>query len=167
MHRRVEWVQFDLDRAPAPAPGKIETGVDGQAVQPRIEPVGVAEAPQVAPGADQCLLDRVAGELRVPKDQASGRVQPREGRVDEFGEGVMIAPLRASDELSLVHGRLDCGTTWMVVLDRVWRLAAPKGSFVRRRGRQTLARSLRIRCAASFPGAPITHPPGWVPEPHW
>ena len=29
------------------------------------------------------------------------------------------------------------------------------------------ARSLRIRPAASLPGAPITQPPGWVPEPHW
>ena len=28
-------------------------------------------------------------------------------------------------------------------------------------------RSFRMRCAASFPGAPITQPPGWVPEPHW
>ena len=27
----------------------------------------------------------------------------------------MIAPLRASDERSLVHGRLDCATTWMAV----------------------------------------------------
>ena len=29
------------------------------------------------------------------------------------------------------------------------------------------ARSLRICWLASLPGAPITQPPGWVPEPHW
>ena len=29
------------------------------------------------------------------------------------------------------------------------------------------SRSLRIAFAASRPGAPDTHPPGWVPEPHW
>jgi hypothetical protein len=29
------------------------------------------------------------------------------------------------------------------------------------------SRSLTIRCAAIFPGAPITQPPGCVPEPHW
>ena len=32
---------------------------------------------------------------------------------------------------------------------------------------QARARSLRIRSAASFPGAPMTQPPGCVPEPHW
>ena len=30
-----------------------------------------------------------------------------------------------------------------------------------------LARSFRIWPAASLPGAPITQPPGWVPDPHW
>jgi hypothetical protein len=40
-----------------------------------------------------------AGRRGRWKDHASGRVQPREGRVDEVGEGVMIALLRASDEL--------------------------------------------------------------------
>ena len=32
---------------------------------------------------------------------------------------------------------------------------------------QARARSFRIRSAASLPGAPITQPPGCVPEPHW
>jgi uncharacterized protein len=97
-------------------------------MEPGIEPVRIAETGQVAPGADQRFLDRVARELRVPEDEAGRRVQPREGRVDELREGVMIAPLRASDELSLVHGRLDCVTTGAVVSDRVWRRAIGKGS---------------------------------------
>ena len=42
----------------------------------------------------------------VPEDQAGGRVQPRDGRAGERGEGVMIAPPRPLDEPSLVHGRL-------------------------------------------------------------
>jgi hypothetical protein len=29
------------------------------------------------------------------------------------------------------------------------------------------SRSPRIRWAASLPGAPVTQPPGCVPEPHW
>ena len=104
--RRIEWSDLDLDRAPSPTTCEVETGVDGQSVEPGVEPIRVAETRQVAPRTDECLLDRVARELRVPKDQASGRVQPRESRVDESGEGVMIAPPRAFDELSLVHGRL-------------------------------------------------------------
>ncbi len=119
---------LDLDRAPSSASGQIETGVDGQSAQPGIEPLGVAETRQVAPGADEGFLDRVARELRVPEDEAGGRVQPREGRVDQSGEGVMIASPRAVDKLSLVHGRLDCATTWAVVFDRVWRRRQAKGS---------------------------------------
>ena len=34
-------------------------------------------------------------------------------------------------------------------------------------GARPNSRSLTIRCAAILPGAPITQPPGWVPEPHW
>jgi uncharacterized protein len=97
-------------------------------MEPGIEPVRVTKTGQVAPGADERFLDRVARELRVPEDEAGRRVQPRKGRVDKLREGVMIAPLRASDELSLVHGRLDCVTTMAVVSDRVWRRSPGKGS---------------------------------------
>jgi len=72
-------------------------------VKPGLEPIRVAETGQVAPGADECFLDRVARELRVPKDEASGRVQPREAPIDKVGEGVMIAPLRSFDKTVLVN----------------------------------------------------------------
>ena len=81
----------------------IEAGIDGQAMEPGVEPVRVAKAREVAPGADERLLDRIARELRVPEDESGGRVQPRDGQVDERGEGVMIAPPRSDDETSLVH----------------------------------------------------------------
>ena len=54
--------------------------VDRQSMEPRIETVRVAQARQVAPGADECLLDRVARELAVTEDEPGGRVQPRDGR---------------------------------------------------------------------------------------
>ena len=104
--RRIDRIELDLDRPSSPTPGKVEARVDGQPVEPGLEPVGITETRQVAPGADEGLLDRVARELRVPEDEASGRVQPREGRIDERREGVMIASLRPTDELSLVHDRL-------------------------------------------------------------
>ena len=40
----------------------------------------------------------------------------------------MLALPRSFDEFSLVHGRLDCGATWAVVLDSVWRPSRAKGS---------------------------------------
>ena len=91
-------------RWPAPPPAeRIEAGVDGQSVEPGVEPVRVAQAREVAPGSDVRLLDRVAREIRVPKDEAGGGVQPRDGRADEHGEGVMIAPPCPFDEFPLVH----------------------------------------------------------------
>ena len=90
--RHVDLIELDLDHPPSTTPGEIEAGIDGQAVEPRVEPVRVAEAREVAPGSDERLLDRIARELRVPEDESGGRVQPRDGQVDERGEGVMIAP---------------------------------------------------------------------------
>ena len=97
--------------------------MNGQTVEPGIEPVRVAQPGQVPPGAHHRLLDRVARELRVPEDESGGRVQPREGRVDEHGEGVMIALACPLDESPLVHGRLGaarpCGRA-----HRLWRGAS-------------------------------------------
>ena len=101
-----ELEDLDLDRPPSPTAHLVEAGIDGQSVDPGVEPLGVAEAPQVAPGPEQGLLDGVARELAVSKDQASGRVQPSDRSTDELSEGVMIALPRAFHERSLVHGHL-------------------------------------------------------------
>ena len=97
---------LDFDGPPSPTAHLIEAGIDGKSVDPGVEPIGVAEAPQVAPGPEHGLLDGVARELAVSKDQASGRVQPRDRSADELSEGVMIAIPRAFHERSLVHGHL-------------------------------------------------------------
>jgi hypothetical protein len=65
---------------------------------------------------DPCLLDRVSREIGVPEDQSGRRVQPRDGQVDEHGEGGGIALPCSLDETSLVHGRLGWGTASLVVL---------------------------------------------------
>jgi hypothetical protein len=105
VHRR----QLDLDRPSSSTAGEVQTGVDGQAMQPGVEPIGLAKPGEVAPGSDQAILDRVACELGVPEDEAGGAVQPHDGSARELGEGVMIAIPRSLDEPSLVHGRLGCG----------------------------------------------------------
>ena len=63
-------------------------------MEPGIEPVRITKPGQVPPGSHQRVLDRVARELRVPKDEARGRVQPRSRRRGEHGEGVVIASPR-------------------------------------------------------------------------
>ena len=101
--RAVDRRQFDLDR-PVPASAHdVDAGVDDEPAKPGVEPVRIAERRQGPPGADESILDTVARELRVPEDQPGRRVQPRDGVAGKRREGVMIAPLRPLDEVSLVH----------------------------------------------------------------
>ena len=100
---------LDFDRAPAPAPRLIKTGVDRESMQPGVESIGLTQPGQIPPGPDECLLDGVACELRVPEDKTGGPVQPHDGGAGELGEGVVIASLGPLHEQSLVHGRLACG----------------------------------------------------------
>jgi len=102
----VEGTKLHFHRASPAATSEGETGANGQAIQPGIEPFRVAQARKIPPCSDQRLLDRVLREHAVPKYQASGSVQPRSRRVREDCEGVMIAPLRSLDEAALVHRRL-------------------------------------------------------------
>src|SRR5690349_19208652 len=73
-------------------------------MEPGVEPVRITKTGQVAPGANERVLDRVARELRVPEDEARGRVQPGGRRRGEHGKGVVIAPRCPLDECPLVHG---------------------------------------------------------------
>ena len=100
--------ELDLDGPPSTTTGLVDAGVDGESVEPGLEPVGIAKLRQVVPCPDEAVLDRVACELGVPEDQAGGAVQPHGGHTGELGKGVMIAPPRALDEPSLVHIRLGC-----------------------------------------------------------
>ena len=98
--------ELDLDR-PAPAlTGRIDAGVDGQSLEPGIEPVRIAQDRQVPPSPDESLLDRVLRKGTVAEDEAGHGFQPRNGRAGKHGEGVMIAPARTLDEFPLVHGHL-------------------------------------------------------------
>lgn len=112
--REVDLLDLDLDRAPLTASSDIEAGIDGQSMEPCIEPVGVTQTTQIAPCSDESLLDRVTREFRVPEDESGSRVQPRNGQVDDRGKGVMIAIPRSLDETSLIHDRLGYGTATVV-----------------------------------------------------
>ncbi len=137
-----------LDRASAAPAGLVEAGVHEQAVQPRVEPVGVAQAGQVAPGTDQGVLDSIARELRVPQDEAGGRVQPGRRRRGERGKGVVIASPCPLDELPSVH-RLG-PSAWagreMRRVCRVWR---------RRKRFRFRSSPDEERPAANLTGAPV------------
>ena len=94
---------IDLDGASPTTPGDPETGMDGQAVEPRIEAVRVAQPRQAAPRLDKRFLDSIAGKLRVVQDQASGAAQPTDGCACQDGERVMVAMLGLLNEDRLIH----------------------------------------------------------------
>jgi hypothetical protein len=96
-------------------------------VEPGVEPIEVTKSREVAPGSDVRILDRIACKLLVPDDQVGDRLQPSDRRVDQQREGVMIAPPRSFDDVSLVHGlprsyvRSDASNTIGVVPPRTCR----------------------------------------------
>ena len=104
-HRRsVDRQEFDLHRSSASTSQDVDAGTDDETSEPALEAIRIAKRGQVPPGSDETLLDRVSRELVVPEDQSGSRIQPRDERAGQHGEGVMIAPLRSLDEFSLVHG---------------------------------------------------------------
>ena len=98
--------QGNLDDVPPLTPRGVDTGTHGEAMEPCVEPLRLAQGGQLAPGLEHRVLDGVARELRVPDDEAGGCVQPGESLVDEHGEGVMIASPGSTDQLQLLHDRL-------------------------------------------------------------
>ncbi len=66
-----------LDRpSPSSTPGFAIAGTDEEPVEPGFEAVGVTQGREITPSGDERLLGRVLGLLVVPKDQASGSVEP-------------------------------------------------------------------------------------------
>ena len=72
----VDVEELDLDGAAPSTACLIQAAVHEKAVEPGIEPIRITKSGQVSPGSHEGVLDRVARKLRVPKDEARGRVQP-------------------------------------------------------------------------------------------
>jgi len=47
-----------------------------QAMQPRVEPVRIAESSQIAPGDHQCVLEGILGSVDIAQDPLGHREQP-------------------------------------------------------------------------------------------
>jgi hypothetical protein len=81
------------------APDVVLAGVDEKAMEPGVEPIGIAKTPEIAPGPDQGVLDGVLCGIPVAEDPPRDRVQAVVCRNREGLEGLVVAPLRALDEL--------------------------------------------------------------------
>src|SRR5262245_39049062 len=105
------------------------------------------------------LLDPSAARMTTPYLPA-----------DALGPGRIRAPSAIQPTLHAAGAcepPVHAGVEWNApVSPGSWRERGSEAAlrYARARARD---RSLRIRCAASLPGAPMTQPPGCVPEPHW
>jgi hypothetical protein len=70
-------------------------------MQPGVEPVGVPEAPDVLPGADERVLHDVLGQRAVAQDQPSRLIQAVGPADRQRRKRVKVALLRPFDKLSL------------------------------------------------------------------
>jgi len=97
-----------VDRRATRRTGEIETDADQDPGRPRLEPLRIAKAGQLAPGNDQGLLDRVVGEIDVPEDPSRGPEQPVGMGAHEDGEGVPITALSQFHEVAIHPGHRWC-----------------------------------------------------------
>ena len=95
------------------APRHAVAGVDDESVQPGLEPLGYAKAPQADPCPDERVLDGVLGSLLAAQDQACDRIEATDAEHDQHRERVLVTVLRTGDEVPLqgtlrtwVRGRL-------------------------------------------------------------
>ena len=75
--------------------------VDQQPMQPRLEPIGVAEPSDVAPGGDERLLGGVLGRRFVVEDQPRDDQEPAGRDARQLTERVVIAAHRPLHEIPL------------------------------------------------------------------
>ena len=74
----------------------VVAGVDEDAVDPRLEALGIAQVGEPAPGEDEGVLQRVLGETRVAQDPLGNRVERIADLVHQDGERLTVAPRACS-----------------------------------------------------------------------
>ena len=79
----------------------VVAGVDEDAMDPRLEPLGFPQVREPAPGEHEGVLQRVLGQTRIAQDPLSHREERIADLVHQDGEGLTIAPTGLFDEVSI------------------------------------------------------------------
>jgi hypothetical protein len=95
--RLIGRIERDLDAPPRLA-NVISASMNEEPVKPGFEPIPVAKAANVAPGADERVLDRVVGSISVAQDPYRDRVEAMIGGARERIERLVVALLCSRDE---------------------------------------------------------------------
>jgi hypothetical protein len=116
--RVIDRGQVHIEAVTPKAACLVDAGAIEQSVEPSVEARRAAQGWQVAPGADERLLDGVLRLVGVTKDEPGGRIQPEDRGSCKRGEGVMIASSSSFHEI-LLHvaprrrrGRVDALTEY-------------------------------------------------------
>ena len=81
-----------------------DADMDDEAGQPRIEPVRIAEVPEVTPGDHQRVLEGVLGPVDVTEDPLGGGEQPVAAHADQVDECRLVAALCRRQQFELHRG---------------------------------------------------------------
>jgi hypothetical protein len=89
-------------RRPTAFPGGLgDANVGEEAVNPRVEPVRIAEARKVTPGDHQRVLQSIFGPIHIPEDSVRDREEPVTTELDQIDERRLVTVLRRYDEVAI------------------------------------------------------------------
>ena len=98
-----DWQNANAGRPPLAPTGLVVAGTHEQLLEPGSEAFRLAQVAQVAPCADEGLLDGILGELGIPEHRPGRAVEAVDLRADEQLEGAGVALAGSVDELLLGH----------------------------------------------------------------
>ena len=81
----------------------VNTGADDEAMEPRVEPIRIAESGQVTPGDPQRFLNGILGSVDVAEDPLGDREEPVAARTDQVGIRLPVAASGRLHEIA-IHG---------------------------------------------------------------
>ena len=96
--RFVRLEQDDVRREAPATSGLGVAGVDEDPMEPRLEPIGVAQGRELPPHLDEGHLDRVFGEVDVAQDPVRDEDAAVADRTNQGAEGLLVALLRSIHE---------------------------------------------------------------------
>ena len=109
--RSVDWQHPKVGGAAALARRLGDADVDEEALEPRIESVRIAEAPEVTPGDHQRVLEGILGPIDIAEDPLGDREEPVTPSADQVDIRLPIPVLCRLDEIA-IHGCVSLCARW-------------------------------------------------------
>ena len=105
--RKIEREHAKVGHQAALAHRLMDAGSDDEAVQPRVEPIRIAEPRQVSPGDHQRFLQGILGSVDSAEDPLRDREESVTSRADQVGIRLPIPVPCRFNEIA-IHGPVPC-----------------------------------------------------------